>query len=183
MNNMNIDEKTQINYKKYHMWSHKIGKRDDVVETCLLRENKTNKILNYITEEEKGGDKKNIFKDDDLKKKEDNRRGKLSILPERVHNNINETRRLNLDLKRQVDEITKMNAVYVMKQSGINKDNTDLQLPPIEGNKKNNEITNFRYISETYRKQLMRAFLNFNPIIHLNNLRNLLEKADPEIKK
>jgi hypothetical protein len=182
---MNIEEKIPINNnsKKNQMWNHKIGKREDVIETCILRENKTNKILNFITEEEKGGDNKNIFKNDNLNNKEENRRGKFSILPERVSNNINETRRLNLELKRQVDEITKMNAVYVMKQTGINKNNSELQLPRIETNRNNNEISNFRYISEIYRKQLMRAFLNFNPIIHLNNLRNLLEKADPEIKK
>ena len=52
-----------------------------------------------------------------LKKKEDNRRGKLSILPDRVHNNINETRRLNLDLKRQVDEITKKQ--YVLSDKDL----------------------------------------------------------------
>lgn len=186
-----IEEKIPINnntLKKYQMWSHKIGRREDVINTCHMREQKTNKILNFITEEEKNGDNQNFFTNENSTKKEENRRGSLSILPERVSNNINETRRLNMELKRQVDEITKMNAVYVMKQSGVtastNTNSKDIQLPIIETNRSNNnQLNNFRYISETYRKQLMRAFLNFNPIIHLNNLRNLLEKADPEIKK
>ena len=41
---------------------------------------------------------------------------------------------------------------------------------------------NFTYINDNYRKQLNRAFMNFNPIIHLGNL-NLLRKADPSINE
>ena len=39
---------------------------------------------------------------------------------------------------------------------------------------------NIQYINDNYRRQLNKAFLNFNPIIHLGNL-NILRKADPEI--
>ena len=181
---MKTDEKLTMNSdKRFQMWDHIIGKREDIVETCSLRELKTNKILNFITEEEKSFNNKHTNKDDNSNKKEDNRRGHLSLLPERVSNNINETRRLNMELKRKVDDIIKMNAVYVMKQTDPKENPKEIQLPMIETNKQNSIFNNFRYISETYRKQLMRAFLNFNPIIHLNNLRNLLEKADPEIKK
>ena len=40
--------------------------------------------------------------------------------------------------------------------------------------------TSIKYINDNYRRQLNKAFLNFNPIIHLGNL-NILRKADPEI--
>lgn len=42
---------------------------------------------------------------------------------------------------------------------------------------------NFKYINENVHGQLMRAFLNFNPVINLKNIKDTLAKADPEIKQ
>ena len=68
----------------------------------------------------------------------------------------------------------------------INQETKDEQLiEENEKNKKNNKKSkpiNFTYINDNYRKQLNRAFMNFNPIIHLGNL-NLLRKADPSINE
>ena len=61
----------------------------------------------------------------------------------------------------------------------INQEIKDEQLiEENEKNKKNNKKSkpiNFTYINDNYRKQLNRAFMNFNQIIHLPNL-NLLRK-------
>jgi hypothetical protein len=42
---------------------------------------------------------------------------------------------------------------------------------------------NFKYVTNNIRRQIMIAFLNFNPIIHFKNLNNILAKLDPEIQK
>lgn len=42
-------------------------------------------------------------------------------------------------------------------------------------------IHNFDYVNDNFRKQLNKAFLLFNPLIHLENLYRL-QKADPSIK-
>jgi hypothetical protein len=70
------------------------------------------------------------------------------------------------------------------------KSNNNINLPIIESNtnrsstqskKINNVPNNFKYINENVHGQLMRAFLNFNPMINLTNLNETLARADPEM--
>jgi len=153
------------------------------------------KIFNMVNDEERNKDSLKMLKDNLGGNRVENSKRNKSILPEKVHANIKETRRLNNELKKQVDDISRMNALYIIKHGNKYLDvknengNRDADLPKInemkkvfEGEKKIRP-KNFRYINDNYRTQLMRAFLNFNPSIHLNNLRNLLEKADPAIQQ
>lgn len=179
---------------KFQIWKqHFEAKRDDLIDMCFNHEDNVRRINNILNEEERNnGFTFNLIDIDRGEKKEKNK-GHSSILPEKVQNNINETRRLNEELKKNVEEISKMNSLYVIKHGSkylnVNEgENNNIQLPKINEQRKYQEETtrapkNFRYINDSYRAQLMRAFLNFNPIIHLNNLRNLLEKADPAIQQ
>ena len=104
-------------------------------------------------------------------------------------------------MNNSTEELTKLNALYLINTSKkVNKSKNirSQTLPPINNNynrkldeekdeenilnQKKNQPVNFKYINENYRKQLNRAFLNFNPIIHLGNL-NMLRKADPAINE
>jgi hypothetical protein len=73
-----------------------------------------------------------------------------------------------------------MNLAYVEKSKKLmikeKPSSLSNKLPKIE-----KMPDNFKFVTGNVRQQLMRAFLNFNPIIHLNNLKNLLAKADPDI--
>lgn len=51
-----------------------------------------------------------------------------------------------------------------------------------EKNKKEDYVKNFMYVNDNYRKQLNFAFLKYNPISHLANLKILIQ-ADPSIRK
>lgn len=51
-----------------------------------------------------------------------------------------------------------------------------------ENNKKEDYVKNFVYVNDNYRKQLNFAFLKYNPISHLDNLKILIQ-ADPSIRK
>jgi hypothetical protein len=174
--------------KKFQIWHQTFeSKREDIHDMCLGYENKIKKLTSVLSEEERSnGSNRNYFDFSNGSGAEKNK-GMASILPEKVQNNINETRKLNEDLKRQVEEISKMNGLYVIKHGSkyikVNKNEKEVELPKILDNNPQKETPrNFRYINDNYRSQLMRAFLNFNPMIHLNNLRNLLEKADPAIQ-
>jgi hypothetical protein len=122
--------------------------------------------------------------DQDKSRKDEKNNSNSSILPARVQKKINKIKQLNKDLKEQVEEISKLNAAYVINQGGkyINIEN---QNKPNESNLPSipTEVSkNFRYINDNYRTQLMRAFLNYNPKIHHANLLSLVEK-DPLIQK
>jgi hypothetical protein len=102
--------------------------------------------------------------------------------------NIDEAWRLRNEIKKDMKEIMDMNLLYVENSRSRSLYKDEKNLPRIEKRKiltKDNDkkLSNFKYVTGNVSAQIMRAFLNFNPIIHLNNLKNLLAKADPEIQQ
>lgn len=115
------------------------------------------------------------------------------------------------NIKQSITDITKMNGLYLEEKAKknynqnrkrsipklkIRKNNsTDqiIQNPKTLNNnydyisnkngksKKEDYIKNFVYVNDNYRKQLNFAFLKYNPISHLDNLKILIQ-ADPSIR-
>ena len=108
-------------------------------------------------------------------------------------------------MKEKTEDIMKMNELYL--EECLHKNQSYCQ--PIEKEKDNQDsneekneqfknynydelpqipktekiyIHNFDYVNDNFRKQLNKAFLLFNPLIHLENLYRL-QKADPSIKE
>ena len=160
-------------------------------------------ILNYaevLNEEENNLKKKKHLKkkskeiDEYSEKTEKNLSDKSSKI-------INDVNRIISNMNESTEELKKLNALIGTSKK-INKTN-NIQSENLEELKYSKEIKdeklieedeknklenkkkkpfNFTYINDNYRKQLNRAFMNFNPIIHLGNL-NLLRKADPSINE
>lgn len=88
-------------------------------------------------------------------------------------------------IKESTDEIKQLNGLYLVKSTNKCMNNPNLsgddKLPNISFHREK-EPKNFSYINDNYRKQLNKAFMKFNPSIHLENLK-ILEEIDPEIKK
>ena len=93
-------------------------------------------------------------------------------------------------IKKSTSEISKLNEIFLERPSNneSNIQNNKLQTNNINSNNiidnksKYKLSKNFSYINNNYRKQFNNAFLRFNPITYMNNLK-ILEKADPLIKK
>ena len=113
-------------------------------------------------------------------------------------------------MKQSITDITKMNGLYLeekakntynqnakktIKKIKLKRSNSDIFScnktfnnnfdylnNKKEKNKNEDFVNNFLYVNDNYRKQLNFAFLKFNPISHLDNLKILVE-ADPSIKK
>ncbi len=115
-------------------------------------------------------------------------------------------------IKQSITDITKMNGLYLEENAKKNynqnrkrsipklklrkNNSTDqiIQNPKTFNNnydyisnkngksKKEDYIKNFVYVNDNYRKQLNFAFLKYNPISHLDNLKILIQ-ADPSIRK
>lgn len=99
----------------------------------------------------------------------------------------NVVQKIMLDVKRSMKsiddstaEITKINSLNFSPVPTTKSIPNIATQPSTRSNSKGKQTLNFKYVNDNYRKQLNRAFLNFNPIIHLGNL-NILRKADPEI--
>ena len=91
---------------------------------------------------------------------------------------ISKVGKLMKQMKNTTNEISKMNELY------LDKNETDnLCINTTKNNMNENKLVkNFSYINDKYRKQLNNAFLRFNPISYMQNLK-ILEKSEPVIKK
>ena len=101
----------------------------------------------------------------------------------RLENNKNKTlSKLNFK-NYQLDDFLKKDINIKEKNNDTNlnnlSDNEDIYG---EKHKKEDYIKNFMYVNDNYRKQLNCAFLKYNPISHLENLKILIQ-ADPSIRK
>lgn len=76
----------------------------------------------------------------------------------------------NVKMKRSSSQIIQGNKTY--------NNNFDY----LNTNKKEDYVKNFLYVNDNYRKQLNFAFLKYNPISHLENLK-ILVQAEPLIRK
>ena len=113
-------------------------------------------------------------------------------------------------MKQSIADITKMNGLYLEEKAkktfnqkskkNIKKiklrrssseiisgnktfnNNFDYITNKNENNKKEDYVKNFVYVNDNYRKQLNFAFLKYNPISHLDNLK-ILVQAEPSIRK
>ena len=162
-------------------------------------------ILNYaevLNEEEKNQRKKKHYKKK-TKEIDENSEKSEKKLSDKSSKIINDVNKIISNMNQSTEELKKLNALFLIGTSKkINKTN-NIQSENLEELKYSKEIKdeklieedeknklenkkkkpfNFTYINDNYRKQLNRAFMNFNPIIHLGNL-NLLRKADPSINE
>ena len=112
-------------------------------------------------------------------------------------------------IRQSITDITKMNGLYLEEKTknGFNRNGNGrtYSIPKLklkrnnttdeiisnnsktvynnyDVSKKDNYIKNFVYVNDNYRKQLNFAFLKYNPISHLDNLKVLVQ-ADPIIRK
>ena len=112
-------------------------------------------------------------------------------------------------MKQSIADITKMNGLYLeekAKKTFNQKSKKDIRkiklrrssseiiqgnrtfnnnfdyLNNKKENKKEDYVKNFVYVNDNYRKQLNFAFLKYNPISHLDNLK-ILVQAEPSIRK
>ena len=194
--------------KKRKLYEIKIyTQQENLKDEYIMGKIKRNQedILNYaevLNEEEN-----NLKKKKHLKKKSkeideysEKTEKKLSDKSSKIINDVN---RIISNMNESTEELKKLNALFLIGTSKkINKTN-NIQSENLEELKYSKEIKdeklieedeknklenkkkkpfNFTYINDNYRKQLNRAFMNFNPIIHLGNL-NLLRKADPSINE
>lgn len=176
------------------MWNQKFDSRSkDLIETCKNYFNAIIGFNNKINDEEKFNNYSSQFADLEVKNNEKSKNKNNEIKSaDKAKNCLFEAQKVMKMMKEQNNEILKENINYVMKNSKKYIFNED-DLPIIHSRQKNKEnnknnihksnLTNIKYINDAMRSHLMKSFTHFHPNIHLQNLKYLLEKDDPEIKK
>ena len=88
-------------------------------------------------------------------------------------------------MKEENNQILKENLNYIMRNSKKYIFNQEEELPHIHNKgepNKNPNPNNIKYINDTMRSHLMKAFTHFHPNIHLQNLKVLLTK-DEDVRR
>jgi len=196
-NNEEYDQKRKPKkFFDFRVWKQTVNlQNENIIGKTIKNQNDIKEYAEILNEEENNDKKKKIKKssNSNLNKNLE----KNTLLSDTAYRIVNDVDKIIKNMNDSTEELKKLNALYLIGTSKkINKSNLRSQTLPSVNNKISQELkdeiainennkknpVNFKYINENYRKQLNRAFLNFNPIIHLGNL-NILRKADPAINE
>ena len=113
-----------------------------------------------------------------------------NVLSPTVNKIVTDVGKLISEMKKSEENLSKMNIVsliktkdQVKKTEKLGDQSSMIKLKEKEYHKslggKAKRSPNYKYLSDCYRKQLNRVFLNYNPIKHLGSI-HMLSKENPE---
>ena len=188
------DENDSLNLADFNLWNQ----REEVLrEDILNRINKNQNQIRNLTEvlnEDERHDKKKKIKNyqsfDGLRKR---RKNKDSLLSKNVKKIMSDVGKLVLDMNTISENSYKTNIESLKKTTRdikkteiIHDKNIVLKMKEkeykaaLEGKLK--KAPNFQILSDCYRKQINKAFVNYNPNIHISNIHKL-RQTKPETEK
>ena len=186
-------EKESINVADYRVWKQRQNlSSEDIIHNILRNQSKIKNYTEALNEEEKN-DKKKKIKNYQSFDGFRNRKQKDSKISNNVQKIMTEVGKLVLDMKIISENSYKNNinslintTKQIKKTEIINDPNTILKVKEkeykasLEG--KTKKTPNYQFLSDSYRRQINKAFVNYNPNIHLSNIHKLRE-TEPETDK
>jgi len=185
-------KKEKFDIKDARIWKHKSGLVSyNLIDSVIKSQSHIKKCTGILNEGE-NYDRKKIksflstdkFKD---QKKDEN------ALNDTVKKIMGDVGKIVMNIRNQEDTLSKANINALLetqnqikKSEIIEEPNTILKIKEkeyklaLEGKLK--KSPNYKFLSDSYRKQVNRFFNNYNPIIHLGNI-HMLRKTDEEVDK
>ena len=185
------NELTKIN--DFKVWKLKEElPNEDIIQRINKYQNNLKNLTEILNEDEKHDKKKkqNYQSFDSLRKRRKNKDSKLSNNVKKIMTDVG---KLVLDMKNISENTYKDNINSLIKTSKeikkteiVDENNIILKIKEkeykasLEGKIK--KVPNFQFLSDCYRKQINKTFVNYNPNIHLSNIHKLRE-TKPETEK
>ena len=178
--------------KDIRIWKQKTNLIcDNIISSIFKSQKEIKHRTDVLNEGERNINKKNIlYKSSDKHKLET---GKHSYTSDTVKKIMNDVGKLVLNIKNEEDNLSKENVNALLetknqlrKSDIIQESNKILKIKEkeykqcLEG--KSKKPPNYRFLSDSYRKQVNKVFMDYNPLMHLVNIRQL-RKSSPEIDK
>ena len=190
------EEKDENDLKKISdskIWKNIYDKPSDAILQRISKNQNNIRTLTEILNEDEKRDKKkkqNYQSFDSFRKRRKNKDSKISKNVKKIMTDVG---KLVLDMKNISENTYKENINSLMKTSNeikkteiINENNAILKIKEkeykasLEGKIK--RVPNFQFLSDCYRKQINKAFVHYNPNIHLTSIHKLRE-IQPETEK
>ena len=177
----------------FRVWKIKQNmESENIIGKALKNQNKIKNWAEVLNEDYKNNKNNNI----NLFLKESNSKKGYEIknyLSPNVNRIVTDVGKLVSEMKNSEEKLSKININSLIKTKNQIQKTERLDEPTsieklkekeyqasLEG--KNKKTPNYKFISDSYRKQLNKAFLSFHPLKHLGNMHTLIDK-NPEINK
>ena len=188
----NSEKKEKFGIKDYRVWKQKSGLVSDNIMESLIKSQSLIKNYTEALNEGERHDRKRIKS----YQSSDNFRNKKKdeiIVSDTVKKIMGDVGKLVMNIRTQEDLLSKVNinalletTNQIKKSEIIGEPNSILKIKEkeyklaLEGKLK--KPPNYKFLSDSYRKQVNKVFNDYNPIIHLGNI-HMLRKADSDIDK
>ena len=190
--NKNSEKKEEFGIKDYHVWKHKVGLvSDNIIDSLIKNQSKIKNYTESLNERELKDRKKikSFTSTDKLKEKKDDG----ILVSDTVKKIMGDVGKLVMNMKTQEENLSRTNINALLETTNQIKKSEIIDEPNIILKKKEKEYKlslerklkkppNYKFLSDSYRRQVNKAFMDYNPIIHLGNI-HMLRKTDPEIDK
>ena len=183
-----------INVADYRVWKQRQNLTgEDIIHNILRNQTKIKNYAEALNEEEKNDRKKKIknYQSFDGFR---NRKKKDSKVSDNVQKIMTEVGKLVLDMKNISENSYKNNinslintSKQLKKTEIIEEENNILKIKEKEYKAsldgKTKKIPNYQFLADAYRRQINKTFVNYNPKIHLSNIRQLKQTNDDTDKE
>ena len=186
----NPDKKEKI--RDFRVWKQKSGmSSDNIIESVVKSQTKIKNYTEALNEGENNIHKKiKSYQSSDRFKDKSNNGILVSSTVKKI---LGDVGKLVMNIRRQEDNLSKVNINALLETTNklkkseiLGEPNSILKIKEkeyqlsLEGKLK--KQPNYKFLSDSYRKQVNKVFNDYNPIIHLGNI-HMLRKIDPLIDK
>jgi len=184
--------KSNLGIKDFRVWKQRTNLlSDNIIETIYKSQNKIKQDTESLNEGERHFNKKQkAFQSLDKYKSLKENQSFASDLVKKIMGDVG---KLVLNMKKEEDSLSKVNVNSLLETKNqiknsdiIPETNKILNIKEkeyklsLEG--KTKKPPNYRFLSDGYRKQVNKAFMDYKPLLHLVNIRKL-RKSSQEIDK
>ena len=185
-------KKSNLGIKDYRVWKQKSNLLSDyILDTIYKNQREIKNHTELLNEGERHiNKKKRIFQSLDKNKHQNEKQSYSSDIVKKIMGDVG---KLVLNMRKEEDDLSKenVNSLLGTKKQIKNSDiiqesNRILKIKEKEYRLslagKIKKSPNYRFLSDSYRKQVNKVFMDYNPLMHLVNIKKL-RKFSPEIDK
>ena len=185
-------KKEKLEIKDFRVWKQKTGlMSDNIIESVIKSQSQIKNYTEALNEGERH-DRKKIKSYQSSDRFKEQKKNEIFV-SETVKKIMGDVGKMVMNIRQQEDTLSKVNINALLETTNQLK-NSEIMSEPnsilkvkekeyklaLEGKLK--KPPNYKFLSDSYRKQVNKAFNDYNPIIHLGNI-HILRKTNPEIDR
>ena len=188
----NSAKKEKLGIKDFRVWKQQSGLvSDNIIEAVIKSQSQIKNYTDSLNDGERN-DRKKIRSNQSADRFRDQKKNEIYV-SDTVKKIMGDVGKMVLNIRQQEDLLSKVNINALLETTNqlkrseiIGEPNSILKVKEkeyklsLEGKLK--KPPNYKFLSDSYRKQVNKAFNDYNPIIHLGNI-HMLRKTDPGIDK